>query len=535
MKTFKEYILLKEGKESSGENVVAKNTTILGKDEGIEPFFVGSKYGRKNLGELVKAFNNSNEVEFGPSMIDVKAPKNAGQNTSGLTKNKLKKKTLYLVGGAVRDHLLGQTPNDYDLATDATMDEIRLILLHADFTEIAPQTATNGEEGEPNQKYANLPKKSSGSKKFYVQGTDINGQEFVMGAKVNGETFEIATFRKDSKGASDGRTTAMSFTPNLEEDAARRDFTVNAMYIPLTNENGPNNKLIDIYGGVRHLKSKKVRFVGNPKDRLQEDELRALRYARFASLFEDTDIPEDVIEAIAEMKGLQSLQPFDDPKTGRRRDRRKRIRDEFLKGLKKEKIDPKVYVGLYKKLGLLPTVFPGMKFREDGPDDVSDQKEKHLAVAWILKDNDANSVYDMLTNAHWTNDEAKRIAFLIKFLHFHPEIDPNNLNRMSSDFMRSGLSSGYLNGNEMGQKSLLSTWAQMNKSRFPEGSVEAFLKHVSHGPIKVSADDPMFADLFVIDPFSGIRHGTPGISQRQAELAHKRFLDILKSGQLKNV
>ena len=539
MRTFKEYVSLKEaaGKESSGENIVAKNTTILGKDEeGVEPFMVGAQYNRKNLGTLVKAFLASPEVEFGPNMLDSKATTNPGQSTSGLTKNKLKKKTLYLVGGAVRDHMLGQTPSDYDLATDATMDEIRLILKHAGFAELRPQTAVDKkkEDKKPDPKYDNLPAASDNPKKFYVKGTDIKGTEFVMGAKIHGEEFEIATFRKDSKGESDGRTTRMSFTPKLEEDAARRDFTVNSMYIPLTSENGPNNKLIDIYGGVRDLKRKKVRFVGDPKERLEEDELRALRYARFASIFEDLDMPDDIVDAIGQMAGLKSLQPFTD-KAGRQRDRRKRIRDEFLKTMKKASVNPKKYLMALKRLGLIPAIFPNLKIRLDGPDDISDKREKHLAIAWLLKDNDPASVYSILTDAHWTQDEAKRISFLIKFLHFHPEIDPDNLNQMSSAFMKSGLSSGYLGGKEMGQKSLLSTWAQMNPDRFPEGSVDAFLKHVSHGPIKVSHEDPMFADLFVVDPFSGKRRGTPGIAQRQAELAHKRFLDIFKSGQAKNV
>lgn len=487
---------------------------------------------------LVRAFEESDKVEYGPKTIDAKTPKTPGQAGSGLSRPKLKKKTLYLVGGAVRDHLRGVTPNDYDLATDATMDEMRLILKHSGFVETQPQTNVDSDYEVEEEKYAHLPKNHSSSKKFFVKGTDMRGEEFVMGVKINSETFEVATFRKDTKGTSDGRIAQMEFTPNIEEDAARRDFTINAMYIPL--KKGPCNKLIDIHGGIHDLRNNKIRFVGNPKERLEEDQLRAPRYARFAAEYGDLDTPKDVASAIGEIKELPALQKFIDGKSGKTRDRRKRIKDEFLKGLEKSSIDPKVYVHLYQKLGLLSTVFPGMTIKMDDPDDMTDKRDKHLAIAWLLRKNDPDKVYEMLVDGHWDKDEAKRVRFLIGFLNFHPDMGPEDLSKFATAFSRSGLSSGYLAGKPMGAKSHVATWAGMNRGDPNRGedwekSVDAFLQHVSYGEIKADPNNPDFAGTFDVDPVTKAVKGTERVRQRKSELEHKRFRDILASSKPKNV
>jgi tRNA nucleotidyltransferase/poly(A) polymerase len=527
MRTFREFLTIKEGKEPDKKQGAERKIT-LGKNNEYEPFMVTKGGPRKNLATLIRAFNE--KVSFGPKTIrKTPALQTPGQEDDG-TERKTFQKKLYLVGGAVRDHLAGNTPNDYDLATDATMDEIRMILKNAGFSEIQPQTAIAADEEVEVEKYTNLPKNSPNKKKFWVQGTDIDGNEFVMGVRVGNENFELATFRKDAKGQVGGKT-RMVFTPNIEDDAARRDFTINALYIPLNNDDGPNNQLMDYSGGFDHLLKNKVRFVGNPKERLEEDELRAMRYARFASLFGDTDTPDDYLKAIEKIKDMPSLQKK--MKGEKLHDRRGRIRDEFLKGLKKEGMNPVVYVSMYKKLGLLDTVFPGMKFKLDTEGQFSDKKEKHLAVAWILRENDPDQVYDMLTDAHWTKDEAKRIRFLIGFLHFHPEMEPEDLEKYRKGM--SGLSTGYFKGEPMGKKSSLMTWADMNRDRFKDDTshgywkdaVDAFLQHASMGGIPVDPEDPKFADAFTTDIY-GKKHGTPEIGQRQKELAAQRYRELLQ-------
>lgn len=543
MRTFKDYLMFKEETEPSDPKSPGlksiKSEITLGKDNEYEPFIVGNG-ARENLAIIVKAFGESDKVTYGPKTIDSKTPKTPGQSGSGLTQSKLKKKTIYLVGGAVRDHLRGVTPNDYDLATDATMDEMRLILKQAGFSETQPQTNVDSDYEVEGEKYQHLPKNHNSNKKFFVKGTDTKGEEFVMGVKVNGETFEVATFRKDTKGTSDGRNTQMEFTPNIEEDAARRDFTINAMYIPLTKADGPNNKLIDIHGGIHDLRNKKIKFVGNPKERLEEDQLRAPRYARFAAEYGDTETSPEVMKAIGDIKDLPALQKFVDGKSGKTKDRRKRIKDEFLKGLEKSSIDPKVYINLYKKLGLLSTVFPGMDIKMDGPDDMTDKREKHLALAWLLRKNDPDKVYEMLVDGHWDKDEAKRVRFLIGFIGFHPDVSPEDLSKYSNAFNKSGLSSGYLQGKPMGSKSHISTWAAMNRGAPNRGddwekSVDSFLQHVSHGEIKADPNHPDFAGTFDIDPVTQSVKGTERVGQRKSELEHNRFRSILQGKNNVNI
>lgn len=148
----------------------------------------------------------------------------------------------YVVGGCVRDSLLGQTPHDWDICTAALPEEVlasfpgeRTIL-----TGVAHGTVTLVREGVP---------------------------------------YEITTFRVDGD-YSDGRhPDSVSFVRSLREDLARRDFTVNAMaYSPRTG-------LVDCFGGRADLQERQVRAVGEPAARFEEDALRILRALRFASVY----------------------------------------------------------------------------------------------------------------------------------------------------------------------------------------------------------------------------------------------------------
>jgi tRNA nucleotidyltransferase/poly(A) polymerase len=398
-KSFYDFLMLKEattGDNQDGHKGISSEVK-LGDDGPYKPFNVGDE-NHPNLKVIVQAFLDSQKVPFpGP---DGYPQKLTTLDAKGESTPKLKKKQLYLVGGAVRDHLLGKTPKDYDLATDATPDEIRLILRAAGFTETKPQTGKHAPVDKRYEKYQDAGTKN---KIFYAKGWDRAGREFVMGARVNGEEFEIATFRKDSK-ASDGRTPdRMEFTPSLEDDSARRDFTINAMAIPLTSADGPNAKLIDPHGGAHHLRSGEVRFVGDARERLQEDQLRALRYIRFVSRFNsNAAIPPEYKEAIQEIRDLGAVS-------------RERIRDEFVKGLEHPDVDTKKYIKMYKELGLLQTVFPGMSFKlDDDRKDYTDKKDKRLAVAWILRMNNPDDIKEMLAHGTWSNSEINDIIHLIK-------------------------------------------------------------------------------------------------------------------------
>jgi tRNA nucleotidyltransferase (CCA-adding enzyme) len=148
----------------------------------------------------------------------------------------------WCVGGAVRDALLGQHHLDWDLATDATPDQVRTVF---------------------------------GRKRTIPVGIDF-GTVGVLDAK--GVLHEVTTFRRDVR--TDGRHAVVEFGASLDEDLSRRDFTINAIaFSPSAN------KLHDPFDGRKDLKARVVRAVGVAGDRMREDRLRALRAIRFASRF----------------------------------------------------------------------------------------------------------------------------------------------------------------------------------------------------------------------------------------------------------
>jgi len=158
----------------------------------------------------------------------------------------------YFAGGCVRDLLLSREPADYDVATDATPQQVM---------QIFPQTYAVGEQFG------------------VVLVPDSDGATGVPARQ--GTTVEVATFRSDV-GYSDGRhPNEVRFTKDPREDVQRRDFTINGMMLdPATNE------VLDFVGGQDDLKAGVIRAIGDPERRFTEDKLRMLRAVRFAARFD---------------------------------------------------------------------------------------------------------------------------------------------------------------------------------------------------------------------------------------------------------
>lgn len=149
-------------------------------------------------------------------------------------------KNTYLVGGCVRDYLIYKKPNDFDIVTDVPMDIIEKIFTDNDW------------------------KVNSTGKAFLVLNISKDGQ-----------TYEIANFRKDSK-TSDGRRPEKCEIGDLETDSQRRDFTVNAVYY-----NPINDIFIDPVNGRNDVENRILKFIGKPNERIREDYLRVFRFYRF--------------------------------------------------------------------------------------------------------------------------------------------------------------------------------------------------------------------------------------------------------------
>jgi poly(A) polymerase len=165
----------------------------------------------------------------------------------------------YLVGGCVRDLLLGREPKDYDVATDATPALVMRIF---------PETYAVGAQ--------------FGVVLVPIDRSEITPIESAEGnAPIN--AVEVATFRSDN-GYSDGRhPDEVLFSRDPREDVARRDFTINGMLLdPMSGE------VIDVVGGRADLAAGVIRTIGDPEQRFAEDKLRMLRAVRFAARFEYT-------------------------------------------------------------------------------------------------------------------------------------------------------------------------------------------------------------------------------------------------------
>lgn len=165
----------------------------------------------------------------------------------------------YLVGGCVRDFLMGIEPHDYDLTTDALPEQIKACFEDRRVIETGIQHGT-------------------------------------VTVIVDGEHIEVTTFRIDGDYTDNRHPTNVSFTPNLQEDLARRDFTVNAMAYG-------KEGLQDFFGGQKDLRDKIIRCVGDPDRRFEEDALRILRAMRFASTL-GFEIEENTAHAIFERAHL---------------------------------------------------------------------------------------------------------------------------------------------------------------------------------------------------------------------------------------
>ena len=160
----------------------------------------------------------------------------------------------YIVGGCVRDAILGFEPNDYDITTSASPNTIQEIF-----------------------------------KDFKCIETGI--EHGTVSVVIEDEIFEITTYRIEGEYKDHRRPDKVDFTDRLEEDLKRRDFTINAMAY---NE---KKGLIDLFGGKEDLNNKIIKTVGNPYDRFNEDGLRMIRAIRFSSKLNFT-IEKETLKAI---------------------------------------------------------------------------------------------------------------------------------------------------------------------------------------------------------------------------------------------
>ena len=167
--------------------------------------------------------------------MEIKIPAPAEEILTKLNENGYE---AYVVGGCVRDMILGREPGDWDITTSALPEQV---------------------------------------KQVFRRTVDTGIQHGTVTVMMGDEGYEVTTYRIDGEYADGRHPDSVTFTPSLTEDLKRRDFTVNAMAY-----NG-NTGLVDEFGGMEDLDRGIIRCVGEPMDRFSEDALRILRAIRFSA------------------------------------------------------------------------------------------------------------------------------------------------------------------------------------------------------------------------------------------------------------
>lgn len=211
--------------------------------------------------------------------------------------------SAYLVGGCVRDLILGREPKDWDITTNSTPEEIITLF---------PKTVYENSFGT-----------------VTVVNEEIEDLNF--------RNIEITPFRLEAKYSDKRHPDEVKFSQNIEDDLKRRDFTVNALAYNLKGQ------LVDLFDGIRDLKDKVIRTVGEPDERFTEDSLRLLRAIRFATQLGFTiniETEQSISKNASLLKSISA----------------ERIRDEFIKIIMSPQ--PSFGIILSHKLGVLKQFLP---------------------------------------------------------------------------------------------------------------------------------------------------------------------------------
>jgi len=266
----------------------------------------------------------------------------------------------YLVGGSVRDLLMNKYPKDWDITTNATPDQVK---------KIFPKHFTLGEK----------------------HGTIV----VILGPNKE-DQLEITTYRIEGDYSDGRRPDYVAFANNVEDDLSRRDLTINAMaYDPI------NDKLVDPYGGQQDLLNRKIKAVGNPNKRFEEDGLRTMRVARFAARF-GFDVDPETQNAIT--NHLETLKKVS----------KERFTAELLSTLMASK--PSVGLNILSQTGalavgdpilgstLITSTFPLI--------DANNNVSLEVKVALLLHKLSLQEIVNTLKNLKFPNDKIAMIAFL---------------------------------------------------------------------------------------------------------------------------
>ena len=308
---------------------------------------------------LIKLYEEFSLIKEAQQKLKLNVPKDVKKLHALFKKNG---KELYIVGGAVRDALLGTTPKDFDLATDAKPDEVVEIIKNAGYNTI----------GEVGQQFGVV----------------------IVQTPAFREGMEIATFREDiGKGR---RPDAVKYS-TIDADVLRRDLTINALFYDIDRE-----EVVDLVGGIADIQSSTIRTVGRAQERFDEDPLRKLRALRFAGRT-GSRLEKNTAEAIISDNSLEGVSP-------------ERIRDEFKKSIMSAK-STKKYLEMVEEFKLWGVMFPDININKT----FIDNKDWYIQIATLFGDNEIDTIKKRLNKLTFSNEEIDTVVFLKNLLDIKPE------------------------------------------------------------------------------------------------------------------
>lgn len=260
----------------------------------------------------------------------------------------------YIVGGCVRDSILGKVPSDFDITTNAKPEAVKRLFRKTIDTGIKHGTV---------------------SVLFYDNDTPV--------------TYEVTTYRVDGVYEDGRHPKDVKFVSDLKEDLLRRDFTINAM--AYNNESG----LVDEFGGLLDLDKEKIVAVGNPIERFTEDALRLLRAIRFAAKLGFT-IDDDTKNAIPKLAKNLSLVS------------KERVQVELTKTITS---DNPSYCKLIFDLGLAPYICKDFDKLKVGK--FEKKLSTPLAYACLLYNVEPKTAYDMLRELKLDNNTINKVTYML--------------------------------------------------------------------------------------------------------------------------
>ena len=283
---------------------------------------------------LFKIFGSDKSIKFLKNINEAKIIFSYLNNTGEQSK-------IRFVGGCVRKLLCGERSDDIDLATSLKPEEVK-------------------------RKLAESP----------IKVIDTGITHGTVTAILNKKKFEITTLRKDI--LTDGRHAKVNFTLNWEEDALRRDFTINSIYVDL------EGRIYDPLNGISDLKLGKIKFIGSPEKRIQEDYLRILRYFRFFTQYSKIEHDEETIRSIK--KNINGINKISN----------ERIFDELKKIL-----FLKNFFNLFnnnKSKEIILSIFPQLQYFErlkkiEKLGNLKEKYESNLILALLIVDQSNNYEY----------------------------------------------------------------------------------------------------------------------------------------------